>query len=336
MIALSQNPLVFAGAGNSLGIELPGDLDLAPSLLKEVKDPPHHLGRGGINHQTAVVGGVFLVAVAGEGPHKLPPLLLGVDSRSDFVRNIPGVLGIEDVFHGQEHVVAPLPAVHMVIDGDEPHPPGRKDPLQISAHLNVIPPKPGQILDQHAVYPSLLNVRLHPPEGGAVKAGAGVAVVLIKLHQMQLRAGCQILLQQLALVGDAVALRLVAVLPGEAQIARCVPSLHNGPISYRAGLTFYVTCGLWAWISALSSASGSLLPSKCRVTRRTGAETGLDPSVAMGLSPLFFHAVLKYYADGGADMPAPPRRLHRRPQQQETALLPVREKGCLIQTELQL
>ena len=226
-------------------------------------------------------------------------------------------------FHRQEQIVTPLGAVHMVAHGDEADPLGGKDPLQVAPHLDVIPPEAGQVLDQDAVDLPRLEVRLQPPEGGAVKIGPGVAVVLVEVHQMQLRVGLYVLLQQLALVGDAVALRLVAVLPGEAQIARCVPSLHNGPISYRAGLTFYVTCGLWAWISALSSASGSLLPSKCRVTRRTGAETGLDPSVAMGLSPLFFHAVLKYYADGGADMPAPPRRLHRQPQQQETALLPV-------------
>ena len=119
--------------------------------------------------------------------HKLSPLLFGVDGGADLVRNISGVLGVKDIFHGQEHIVAPLLTVHMVVDGDEPHALGGEDPLQIAAHLDVVPAKPGQVLDQHTVDLSRLDVCLHPPKGGAVKVGAGVSVVLVELHQIQLR-----------------------------------------------------------------------------------------------------------------------------------------------------
>ena len=234
VVAFPQNALVLAGAGNSLGVELLGDLDFPPPLFKEIKNPPHHLGSGGINDQMAVVSWVLLVAVAGEGPHKLAPLLLGVDGGAYLVRNVSGVLGIKDVFHGQEHVIAPLLAVHMVVDCDEPHALGGEDPLQVAAHLDVVPAKPGQVLYQNTVDLSSFNVRLHTPEGGAVKVGPGVSVVLIELDQIQLWMCRQVLLQQLALVGNAVAFRPVAVLSGQAQIARRVPSLHGRPTSFRA------------------------------------------------------------------------------------------------------
>ena len=233
VVALAQNALVLTGAGNSLGVELLGDLNFPPPLFKEIKNPPHHLGSGGINDQMAVVSWVLLVAVAGEGPHKLAPLLFGVDGGAHLVRNVPGVLGVEDVFHGQEHVIAPLLAVHMVVDRDEPHALGGEDPLQVAAHLDVVPSKPGQVLHQNTVDPSCLDVRLHTPEGGAVKVGPSVSVVLIEPDQIQLWMCRQVLLQQLSLVGNAVALRPVAVLPGETQIARRVPSLHGRPTSFR-------------------------------------------------------------------------------------------------------
>ena len=177
----------------------------------------------------AAVSRVFSVAVAGKGPYKFPLLLLGVDGRADLVRNVPGILGVEDIFHGQEHVVAPLPAVHVVVDGDETHAASGKDPLQVPPHLDVIPAESGQVLDQDAVDLSGLNVCLHLPEGGAVKVGPGIAVVLVEIQQMQLRVGLYVLLQQLTLVGDAVALRLVSILPGQAQIARRVPFPHDLP-----------------------------------------------------------------------------------------------------------
>ena len=170
-----------------------------------------------------VVCRVLLIAIAGKGPHKFAPALFALDGGADLVRDVPGILGVEDIFHGQEHVIPPLFAVHVVVDGDEAHPPGGKLPLQIPAHLNIVPAEAGQVLDQHAVDPSPGNVLLHAAEGGAVKVGAGIAVILIEVRQAQLRVGLQILLQKLALVGDAVALRLVPVLPGQAQITRRVP-----------------------------------------------------------------------------------------------------------------
>lgn len=170
----------------------------------------------------------------------------------------------------------------MVVDCYEAHPPGGKDPLQIAAHLDVVPAESGQILHQDAVDRPPGNVVLHPAKGGAVEIGAGEAVVLVKVHQAQLWMGRDILFQQLTLIGDAVALRLVPVLSGQAQIACRVPPVHDRPISFlSSGSAGQV---LWARASARTSASGPLSPSKRRTTRQVPS-AGVVVCDAMGPPP---------------------------------------------------
>ena len=229
VIALAGEALIRAGTGDVLGIEDLGDLELSKSLFAEIKDPLDHTGGGRIDLQPVVICGVFPIAVAGEGSDKLPAPLLGADGGADLVRNVLGILGVEEVFDGQEHIIAPLLTVHPVVDGDEAHPAGGEFFFQIAAHFDVVPPEPGEVLDQNAVDGPGSQILLHAAEGGTVKIGAGVAVILVEADQAELGVLRYVLLQKAALVGDAVALALVAVLPGEAQIPGRIPCAHGRP-----------------------------------------------------------------------------------------------------------
>ena len=67
--------------------------------------------------------------------------------------------------------------VNAVQQGDVPHTVFREIALHIVAGHDVVAPQPGQILGNHHVHPSGLNVPQHPPELRAVETGARPAVV---------------------------------------------------------------------------------------------------------------------------------------------------------------
>ena len=64
------------------------------------------------------------------------------------------------------------------------------------------------------------HVPQHPLKGGALEIRAGIAIVCIAFRHGQLRMIFDILLQQLPLVADGIALHAVSVLPGQAAVQR--------------------------------------------------------------------------------------------------------------------
>ena len=95
--------------------------------------------------------------------------------------------------------------------------------FQVAACVDVVPAEPGQVLDQDAVDGTCLDVPDHLLEAGAVEVGAGAAVVHIDASTGQGGVLADILLQDGLLGGDAVALQLVTVLPGQAGVKGCLP-----------------------------------------------------------------------------------------------------------------
>ena len=227
-VVVAVKPLVLAGAGDALGVEGFGDADLAHAGLEEVEDPADHLGGHGVDFQLVVVVGGFAVAVGGEGPDKLALLLLGPDRAPDLLGDVPGVLLVEHVLEGEQQVVGALGAVDVVADGDEPDPVVREPALQVVAGVDVVPAEPGQVLHQDAVDAAGLNIPDHPLEAGAVKVGAGAAVVHVDPGAGQGGVPGDVLLQDGLLGGDAVALPLVAVLPGETGVEGGPPNAAGG------------------------------------------------------------------------------------------------------------
>ena len=206
---------------------------------------------------------ILPVAVTGEGSHEFASPLLGQNGGADLVRDVPGILGVKNIFHGQQQVVCSPRAVYMVVDGDEADLQSGKHPLQIAAHLDVVSAKPGEVLHQHTVDPSRLDVRLHAAEGGTIEVGAGAAIVLIEIYQPQLRVVLQILCQEFPLIYDAVALRLVAVLSGQAEISCRVPDFRMHSVSFLGALR-RICQRWWARIRARRSSAGVLSPEKLR------------------------------------------------------------------------
>ena len=96
----------------------------------------------------------------------------------------------------------------------------RQPTLQVAARFDVVAAKTGQILYQHAADAPAFHVPQHPLKGGALEIRAGIAVIGVAFRRGQIRVVFDVLLQQLPLVADGVALHPVAVLPGQAAVQR--------------------------------------------------------------------------------------------------------------------
>ena len=230
-VFFTGEPLVLTGAGNTLLVQLLGNADLSHSVFKQGKDAPHHLRRRRIDNKTVMILRIFTVPVAGKGPDKLAPLLLGVEGAFDLSGDVACILGVKQILQRHHHVVGAADTVDVVRDGDKPHTVLRQPAFQIAACFDVVTPKAGQILYQHTADAPALYVPQHPLKGGALEIRAGIAIVGIAFRRYQLRMIFDIRFQQLPLVADGIALHAVSVLPGKAavQCGRQWRLLHKLP-----------------------------------------------------------------------------------------------------------
>ena len=140
---------------------------------------------------------------------------------ADLDGGVPAIAVVHQIFEGQHQAAGAVQVggVVVVIDGDKTHSQGREQLFDVLARLDVLPSKPGQVLDHHAVDFAGLHRLQHLPDVGPVKAGAGVAIVVALHDQVQLRVTVDVGVDQVALILDAVAFRLfVQVLLGQTAI----------------------------------------------------------------------------------------------------------------------
>lgn len=168
-VFFTGEPLVLAGAGDTLPIQLLGNTDLSHSIFKQGEDAPHYLRRRRIDDQTVMILRVLTVPVAGKGSDKLAPLLLGVEGAFDLLGDVACILGVKQILQRQHHVVGAADAVDVVRDGDKPHAVLRQPAFQIAACFDVVTPKAGQILYQHTADAPAFYVPQHPLKGGALE-----------------------------------------------------------------------------------------------------------------------------------------------------------------------
>ena len=120
--------------------------------------------------------------------------------------------------------------VDVVRDGDKPDAIGREHPAEIPACLNILPPQPGQVLDNDAVDFSVCNVLHHLFERRTVKEDTAVPIVDFLRYNFDFRIFLNEILDQSALVGYAVALAAVIVGVREPDLCGCFVFRHkNAP-----------------------------------------------------------------------------------------------------------
>ena len=188
---------------DALSVELRGDLAAAQALQRQPENTSYHRRGPLIHHNFVLFRRVHLIAIYRLAADKQPlSLFVPLDAGDLF----GDVLCVHVVHNGPERRDLVGAGVHTGVDavqqGDVPHTVFREIALHIVAGHDVVAPQPGQILGNHHVHPSGLNVPQHSPELRAVETGARPAVVHIEAgHRHPPLAGK--VLQHGPLVADA-------------------------------------------------------------------------------------------------------------------------------------
>lgn len=145
---------------------------------------------------------------------------LCLEHGADFLARVFRVPFVYDVAERSKIVVLAF-AVYTVIDGDKPYIKFRKADFGIHAHLKVVAPETGHILDNDHAYKAVFDIGKHFLKAGAVEARTRITIVFIDFilgNIMVLR----VLFEDFDLMGNGVAVALVIIVAGEADI-ECRP-----------------------------------------------------------------------------------------------------------------
>jgi len=175
-----------------------------------------------VDQQFVTVGGIFFVAVLGEGAHEQTAAALHVEGRADALGVGGDVVFVDHAAHGVVEKVdgdaLALAGVDGVIHGDVAHLQAWKNLAEVAAAFTGVATEAGAVLDDDAVDLLRVDVRHHAQEVGAVEARAGVAVVDVAVMQFDVRLVVDEVRQQTLLIDDRVGFGFVAVLAREANI----------------------------------------------------------------------------------------------------------------------
>ena len=171
--------------------------------------------------QLAMIAGVLLVSIGCKTSHKITAFPLDRKLALDLDGNIPAVGIVEQIPHRNHDGIAGLPrrlTVIVVCHSNQPDSHDRENTFQITSHFNIVSPESGQIFHQNTVDGPLLQFPEQVLERRPFKVRAGVTIIHKLVHNTQFRVVCGIGFKQGALVCNAVALCLITILTGQAQI----------------------------------------------------------------------------------------------------------------------
>ena len=222
--------LVLGGCGNAFVVETARNVRQAQTLQLPAEHIPHHIGGVLVYRQFVVVLRVLSVAEHGEGTDEISPLALQfklapyLDGRIAAVRLVYQVLERDNQFIRAGVAVQ---AVKMVVDCDEADTQEGENLLDILSRVQVFPSEAGQVLHHDAVDLARPNLVHHLVKCRTVEVGPGKTVVHLHGALPEVRVAGQELTNQVFLSRDAVALLLVSILTGQADIAAGVPHLFS-------------------------------------------------------------------------------------------------------------
>ena len=175
-----------------------------------------------VDDQLVVIGGVFFVAVFGEGADEFASPALHVERGADALGVGGDIVFVDHSAHGIVEKVncraLTLAGVDQVVDGNVSDSELRENLADISSALRGVSAEAGAVLDDDAVDLARVDVSHHPEESGTIKGRARVAIVDISIGKLNIRLGVDEVFKDPLLVDDGVRLRLVAVLAGQSDV----------------------------------------------------------------------------------------------------------------------
>ena len=111
----------------------------------------------------------------------LSAFALHSEGRLDFLGGISGIEFIAKVADRRHIKFRLYSGIYIVVDSDKPHIIFGENNVRIHPNLQIVPAKPGHILDDNCSHLAVFNQLFHFPEGRTVEARPGIAVIHKKL-----------------------------------------------------------------------------------------------------------------------------------------------------------
>ena len=132
-------------------------------------------------------------------------LSFGLESGTDFTACVSGVIFVHDVAE-RGKIIVPSGTIHAVIDGDKAHATLTQDFHNLT-DFQIVTPQTAHVLDTEVFHIPGFNLFHHSQKSGTVKASSADTIVR-EVGRVWKVILCGVVLQQLLLVGDGIALAL--------------------------------------------------------------------------------------------------------------------------------
>ena len=227
-IAHSQSSLVVQGRRDTHYIEPVRNIPRANPIQFPFENVPHYIGSIIIYHQAVLVLRILQIPENSKRANEISAFAFDFKLAPNLDRGIPAICLVYEIFEWNDQFIGfhiSVFAVIVVVDSDKAHTQKGKDTLDVFSRFQVVPAKPGQVLDHDAVDFSSLNFVHHCLKSRTVKVGTGITVIHFHAALPKLRVTAQIVTDQVFLPRDTVALLLVPIFPRQADIAASIPYL---------------------------------------------------------------------------------------------------------------
>ena len=229
--------LVCQRRENAQPVQLVGNPQGTGAFQPHLKDVLDHTGGIGIRNQQIFILLGLHVAVHSEGSNKISVPALYIQGGTGLYGNVPAVGFIHDVFDRNRQIITVviLCRVDVVRDGDKPHTVGREYLAQVAACFDVLTAQPGEVFDNDAVDFPIGHILHHLLEGWAVKDDTAVAIVHFERHYLYVGVALNEILNELALVGNAVALAGAVICIRQTDVGSCFVLCHEMSLLFVLG-----------------------------------------------------------------------------------------------------
>ena len=187
----------------------------------------YHIRSIGIDLQAFMLLAGLEITIYREGANEIAAAPLGFQGASCLYRYVAAVCLVHNVLDRDRQIVRRvIHGIYIVIDRDKADAVGREHPAHVAACLDILTAKTGEILHDHAVCFALLDHVHHFLKRRTVEQDAAVSVVDFLGNDLDLRVLLHEIIDQVPLVGYAVALHGLVVRIRQAYVLDCFVKLH--------------------------------------------------------------------------------------------------------------
>ena len=137
----------------------------------------------------------FAVSIACKSAQILSVSALDTKLRSQFSGQLTAIGLIDQILDRDQDIVAlaVVVAIHIVVDGNEADALIGKNHFKVSARLDILSSKTGEILYNHAINLSRANCVQNSTKTGAIIVRPGIAIIVLLQHEFNVVVGGDIL-----------------------------------------------------------------------------------------------------------------------------------------------